>query len=150
RVVAHIADSRDEKLSQNVPPPQGARTILTGSGRVKERRFAGKRLNPLINGALPRGRRAAAPALSYMLTDGRRRAPMLRSWPRLGHRRGVAWTLLGAASRESIMIRFAMRLVVPAVLALTVAGALPAPGAQAQTAGTEDNRYQFNRVEDGY
>jgi hypothetical protein len=40
------------------------------------------------------------------------------------------------------MIRF--------VLALTVAGALIGPPAHAQTAETEDNRYQFNRVEDGY
>jgi len=39
------------------------------------------------------------------------------------------------------MIRF--------VLALTLAGALIAP-AHAQTPETEDNRYQFNRVEDGY
>jgi hypothetical protein len=40
------------------------------------------------------------------------------------------------------MIRF--------VLALTIAGALLAPPARAQTPETEDNRYQFNRVEDGY
>jgi hypothetical protein len=40
------------------------------------------------------------------------------------------------------MIRF--------VLALTLAGALIAPPAHAQTPETEDNRYQFNRVEDGY
>jgi hypothetical protein len=39
------------------------------------------------------------------------------------------------------MIRF--------VLALTLAGALIAP-AHAQTPETEDSRYQFNRVEDGY
>jgi hypothetical protein len=37
------------------------------------------------------------------------------------------------------------------VLALTIAGALAAPLAHAQTPDTEDNnRYQFNRVEDGY
>src|SRR5215831_20946226 len=36
------------------------------------------------------------------------------------------------------------------VLALTLLGALIAPPAQAQTPDTEDNRYQFNRVEDGY
>src|SRR5262245_945872 len=37
------------------------------------------------------------------------------------------------------------------VLALAVAGALIAPAAHAQNAETEDNnRYQFNRVEDGY
>jgi len=43
------------------------------------------------------------------------------------------------------MIRF--------VLALTIAGALIAPPAQAQTPENDDshdNRYQFNRVEDGY
>ena len=40
------------------------------------------------------------------------------------------------------MIRF--------VLALTIAGALIAPAARAQTPENEDNRYQFNRVEDGY
>jgi hypothetical protein len=40
------------------------------------------------------------------------------------------------------MIRF--------VLALTLAGALITAPAHAQTAETEDNRYQFNRVEDGY
>ena len=40
------------------------------------------------------------------------------------------------------MIRF--------VLSLTLAAALIAPAAQAQTAETEDSRYQFNRVEDGY
>ncbi len=40
------------------------------------------------------------------------------------------------------MIRF--------VLALTLAGALIAPPAYAQTPETEDNHYQFNRVEDGY
>ncbi len=40
------------------------------------------------------------------------------------------------------MIRF--------ILALTIAGALSAPLACAQTAETEDNRYQFNRIEDGY
>ena len=40
------------------------------------------------------------------------------------------------------MIRF--------VLALILAGALIAPSARAQTPETEDNRYQFNRVEDGY
>jgi hypothetical protein len=44
------------------------------------------------------------------------------------------------------MIRFAIRF----VLALTLAGALIAPPAHAQTPETEDNRYQFNRVEDGY
>jgi len=43
------------------------------------------------------------------------------------------------------MIRFATTF----VLALTAAAALIAP-AQAQTPDTEDNRYQFNRVEDGY
>ena len=36
------------------------------------------------------------------------------------------------------------------VLSVTVAAALVAPAAQAQTAETEDSRYQFNRVEDGY
>jgi hypothetical protein len=36
------------------------------------------------------------------------------------------------------------------VLALTLAGALIGPPAHAQTTETEDNRYQFNRVEDGY
>jgi len=36
------------------------------------------------------------------------------------------------------------------ILALTIAGALTAPAAHAQTADAEDNRYQFNRVEDGY
>src|SRR4051794_10973643 len=40
------------------------------------------------------------------------------------------------------MIRF--------VLALVLAGALVAPPAHAQTPDTENNRYQFNRVEDGY
>jgi len=40
------------------------------------------------------------------------------------------------------MIRF--------ILALTLAGALIAPPARAQSAEAEDNRYQFNRVEDGY
>ena len=40
------------------------------------------------------------------------------------------------------MIRF--------VLALILAGALIAPAVHAQTPETEDNRYQFNRVEDGY
>jgi hypothetical protein len=42
---------------------------------------------------------------------------------------------------ESIMIRF--------ILAVTIAAALVAP-ALAQTPDTEDTRYQFNRVEDGY
>jgi hypothetical protein len=36
------------------------------------------------------------------------------------------------------------------ILALTIAGALSAPAARAQTPDAEDNRYQFNRVEDGY
>ena len=36
------------------------------------------------------------------------------------------------------------------ILALTVAGALIAAAARAQTPDTEDNRYQLNRVEDGY
>jgi hypothetical protein len=36
------------------------------------------------------------------------------------------------------------------ILALTIAGALIAPAARAQTPENEDNRYQFNRVEDGY
>ncbi len=40
------------------------------------------------------------------------------------------------------MIRFA--------LALTLAGALIGPPAHAQTPETEDNRYQLNRVDDGY
>ncbi len=40
------------------------------------------------------------------------------------------------------MIRF--------VLTLITAAALLAPAAQGQTPETEDNRYQFNRVEDGY
>ncbi len=40
------------------------------------------------------------------------------------------------------MIRF--------VLALTLAGALIAPSALAQSTEAEDNHYQFNRVEDGY
>ena len=40
------------------------------------------------------------------------------------------------------MIRF--------VLSVTLAAALTAPAALAQTAETEDSRYQFNRVEDGY
>jgi hypothetical protein len=44
------------------------------------------------------------------------------------------------------MIRFVIRF----VPALTLAGALIAPPAHAQTPETEDNRYQFNRVEDGY
>ncbi len=45
------------------------------------------------------------------------------------------------------MIRFALtRLVV----ALAIATALMAPPARAQTSETEDNHYQFNRVEDGY
>jgi hypothetical protein len=44
------------------------------------------------------------------------------------------------------MIRFVIRF----VLAPTLAGALVAPLAHAQTPETEDNRYQFNRVEDGY
>ena len=48
------------------------------------------------------------------------------------------------------MIRFVVRFVVRFVLALTLAGALVAPLAHAQTPDTEDNRYQFNRVEDGY
>ena len=36
------------------------------------------------------------------------------------------------------------------ILAVTIAGALIATVAHAQTTETEDNRYQFNRVEDGY
>ena len=40
------------------------------------------------------------------------------------------------------MIRF--------ILALTIAGALSAPAARAQTPDNEDTRYQFNRIEDGY
>ena len=36
------------------------------------------------------------------------------------------------------------------ILALTIAGALSAPAARAQTPDNEDTRYQFNRVEDGY
>jgi hypothetical protein len=36
------------------------------------------------------------------------------------------------------------------VTALTIAGAVLAATAFAQTADTEDSRYQFNRVEDGY
>jgi hypothetical protein len=42
------------------------------------------------------------------------------------------------------------RLVIRFVSALTLAGALTAPLAHAQTPETEDSRYQFNRVEDGY
>lgn len=42
------------------------------------------------------------------------------------------------------------RIVIRLVPALAVAGALIAPLASAQTPETEDNRYQFNRVEDGY
>jgi hypothetical protein len=52
------------------------------------------------------------------------------------------------------MIRFVVRVVVRfvarIVLALTLAGALVVPLARAQAPETEDNRYQFNRVEDGY
>jgi hypothetical protein len=52
------------------------------------------------------------------------------------------------------MIRFVVRVVVRFVarfvLALTLAGALVVPLARAQAPETEDNRYQFNRVEDGY
>ena len=44
------------------------------------------------------------------------------------------------------MIRFPIRL----LPALAIAGALVAPLACAQAPETEDNRYQFNRVEDGY
>ena len=44
------------------------------------------------------------------------------------------------------MIRFPVRL----LPALAIAGALAAPLACAQAPETEDNRYQFNRVEDGY
>jgi len=44
------------------------------------------------------------------------------------------------------MFRFAIRF----VSALGIAGALIVPLTHAQTAETEDNRYQFNRVEDGY
>jgi hypothetical protein len=40
------------------------------------------------------------------------------------------------------MIRF--------ILALTFAALVVAPAARAQTPDAEDNRYQFNRVEDGY
>ncbi len=36
------------------------------------------------------------------------------------------------------------------LLALTLAATLIAAGARAQTTEPEDNRYQFNRVEDGY
>jgi hypothetical protein len=36
------------------------------------------------------------------------------------------------------------------ILALTIAGALGASAARAQTPDNEDTRYQFNRVEDGY
>src|SRR5689334_18683753 len=50
--------------------------------------------------------------------------------------------LLRRVAQRAPMIRF--------VLALILAGALVAPAAQAETPETEDNRYQFNRVEDGY
>ena len=36
------------------------------------------------------------------------------------------------------------------ILALTIAGALVAAAARAQTTESEDSRYQFNRVEEGY
>lgn len=36
------------------------------------------------------------------------------------------------------------------ILAVTIAGALFAPAAHAQGPDSDDNRYQFNRVEDGY
>src|SRR5262249_33458724 len=55
---------------------------------------------------------------------------------------GAPATLRLAGSVESIMIRF--------ILAVTVAGALIAAGARAQTPAPEDNRYQLGRVEDGY
>ena len=42
------------------------------------------------------------------------------------------------------------RLVIRIVSALTLAGALAVPLAHAQTSESEDSRYQFNRVEDGY
>ena len=42
------------------------------------------------------------------------------------------------------------RIVVRLVPALAIAGALVASLAYAQAPETEDNRYQFNRVEDGY
>jgi hypothetical protein len=44
------------------------------------------------------------------------------------------------------MIRFVVRF----VSALTLTGALVVAHAHAQTPETDDNRYQFNRVEDGY
>src|SRR5215831_14491672 len=59
-----------------------------------------------------------------------------------GHRPGTALEPALASSAESIMIRI--------ILAVTIAGALIATVAHAQTTETEDNRYQFNRVEDGY
>lgn len=43
-----------------------------------------------------------------------------------------------------------IRSIIRFVSALTLVGALVAVQARAQTPETEDNRYQFNRVEDGY
>src|ERR1700757_2308416 len=77
-------------------------------------------------------------------------APPCRDATVLGAARGSAAasprTCFESHSQESIMIRFAIRF----VSALTLVGALVAVQARAQTPETEDNRYQFNRVEDGY
>jgi hypothetical protein len=48
------------------------------------------------------------------------------------------------------MIRFVLAFVLAAALALTIAGASIVPSAYAQAADTDDSRYQFNRVEDGF
>jgi hypothetical protein len=48
------------------------------------------------------------------------------------------------------MIRFVLAPTLTLALALTMADASVAPGANAQTADTDDSRYQFNRVEDGF
>src|SRR4029078_12099637 len=70
-------------------------------------------------------------------------AAVLRSRPRPGKMATASSVnLLRRVARRASMIGF--------VLALILAGALIAPSARAQTPETEDNRYQFNRVEDGY
>jgi hypothetical protein len=57
------------------------------------------------------------------------------------NRHGVASNLGPNGAAESTMMRY--------LLAVTVAGAL-ASAAHAQSPDTEDNRYQLNRVDDGY